>query len=310
MVCCPLPDFIKLSLNQRACSIYHEAVYDDIKNIQTYLPDEIRKSQYCRGKKPVGGILAHPRQFPHMAVLGFQELGGEINWACGGTLISNRFVLTAGHCLQSSEHGDVKYVRLGIINLEINPNQTSDCPEHFNVLEIISHPNYTRRSVYNDIALLKLDRDVIFNPDIRPACLGDMRTFSNGTRFQAMGFGQVNHDGDRTEHLIYVELEEFSHTECNDTYKFSINRRFKDGIIDETQLCAGSRKTIQDTCPGDSGGPIQIDHPIYYKAAMVVGLTSFGKSCGFKNSPAVYTRIFPYLNWIESIVWPYTKYKY
>jgi secreted trypsin-like serine protease len=36
----------------------------------------------------------------------------------------------------------------------------------------------------------------------------------------------------------------------------------------------------------------------------VVGVTSFGRFCGFKNSPAIYTKVAHYLPWIESIVWP------
>lgn len=54
---------------------------------------------------------------------------------------------------------------------------------------------------------------------------------------------------------------------------------------------------------GDSGGPLQVvlDNP--YCMYSVVGVTSFGKFCGFKNSPAVYTRVSSYVPWIESVVW-------
>lgn len=38
----------------------------------------------------------------------------------------------------------------------------------------------------------------------------------------------------------------------------------------------------------------------------VVGVTSFGKACGLSNSPGVYTRVYNYLSWIESIVWPFS----
>lgn len=38
--------------------------------------------------------------------------------------------------------------------------------------------------------------------------------------------------------------------------------------------------------------------------ATVYGITSFGRSCDIVSSPAVYTKVFPYVKWIESIVWP------
>lgn len=57
---------------------------------------------------------------------------------------------------------------------------------------------------------------------------------------------------------------------------------------------------------GDSGGPLQIfttENP-YYCMHHVIGITSFGKACGFKHSPAIYTRVSAFVPWIESIVWP------
>lgn len=38
-------------------------------------------------------------------------------------------------------------------------------------------------------------------------------------------------------------------------------------------------------------------------AYIVIGITSFGKSCGFKNTPAIYTNVANYTSWIEDNVW-------
>ena len=46
----------------------------------------------------VGGELAKAREFPHMALLGY-EIGGEIKYECGGSLISDEYILTAAHCI-------------------------------------------------------------------------------------------------------------------------------------------------------------------------------------------------------------------
>jgi secreted trypsin-like serine protease len=55
--------------------------------------------------------------------------------------------------------------------------------------------------------------------------------------------------------------------------------------------------------PGDSGGPLQIKDSFNgEKFYTVVGVTSFGASCG-SQIPGVYTRVSEYLQWIEDIVW-------
>lgn len=54
---------------------------------------------------------------------------------------------------------------------------------------------------------------------------------------------------------------------------------------------------------GDSGGPLQTFLPGHKCAFEITGITSFGKMCG-TGIPAVYTKVQPYIQWIENVVWP------
>lgn len=64
----------------------------------------------------LGGVPASPGEFPHMAAFGYNDIDG-IAWNCGGSLISERFVLTAAHCVARSSNMPT-IIRLGKTTLE------------------------------------------------------------------------------------------------------------------------------------------------------------------------------------------------
>lgn len=70
--------------------------------------------------------------------------------------------------------------------------------------------------------------------------------------------------------------------------------------IDNTQICANGKKA-EDSCKGDSGGPISEDL-IENKTQKTyqVGIVSFAATltCGNIELPTIYTRIDHYLQWI------------
>jgi len=247
----------------------------------------------------VGGEPSKNKEFPHMALLGYERKDRTIAYSCGGSLISERYVLTAGHCLFSRQYGPVKYVRLG----EYDLSKTSESEiQELNVIERIKHPDYKPPSQYNDIALLKLDQDVILDEFVRPICLQTSKEF-NVRKSIASGWGRQEYfDENGSDILLKVTLDLFSNEECGVSFPKN-SRTLKNGIADESQVCAGSKTERKDTCQGDSGGPLQIYHPSEYCMYSIVGVTSFGKGCG-SNIPGVYTRVSNYLDWIEEIVWP------
>lgn len=94
-------------------------------------------------------------------------------------------------------------------------------------------------------------------------------------------------------------------SDCNRTLlkynEFVNHAAFRNGIS-EGQYCAYDPEGRRDSCEGDSGGPLQI-FPPGSKLATVVGIVSFGISCG-TPLPGIYTRVAYYISWIESHVWP------
>lgn len=191
-------------------------------------------------------------------------------------------------------------MRLG--ELTISTDEDDAQPIDVKIIERIRHPDYKIPSKYNDIALLKLEHPIEFSQYVRPACLAE--SFNIPTeRVIATGWGRTEYAETTSDRLQKVLLDVIAQPICNASYAPHLSRNLRKGVVDETQFCAGSM-IHQDTCQGDSGGPIQIYHSYVECMYAIVGITSFGIRCAETGLPGVYTRVYPYIDWIERIVWP------
>lgn len=200
-------------------------------------------------------------------------------------------------CLHS---GYAQLVRLG--DTVISTNEDDAQPVDVKIIERIRHPDNKIPAKYNDIALLKLEHPITFSQYVRPACLAE--TFVIPTKKVIVtGWGRTEYAEMISDALQKAVLDVIPHPICNASYAPHLSRNLREGIVDRTQFCAGS-ELHRDTCQGDSGGPVQIYHSTVQCMYAIVGITSFGIRCAETGLPGVYTRVYPYIDWIESIVWP------
>lgn len=106
----------------------------------------------------MGGKEARPAEFPW--IVGFQRQG---KLYCSGTLITDRHVLTAAHCVDFDSY-ELK-VFIG------GHNVTNDYKEVRRVRRIRAHPDFDIFTFNNDVAVVELDKPVKFGPKIQTACL-------------------------------------------------------------------------------------------------------------------------------------------
>ncbi|XP_058169284.1 serine protease snake-like [Anopheles ziemanni] len=243
----------------------------------------------------VGGEEANYGEFPHQAMLGYPQEDDpqKVKFLCGGTLISEKHVLTAAHCFAQSIP---TVVRLGEYNTKVHTGHEVEIP----IDGIRKHPEHRHSASYHDIALIRLNNSATLSKHIRPACLWDS-DHRNTTTVIATGFGREDFTGKPSTVLRKVQLVEYPIEDCAKKFRFA--RRFRDGIIDG-QMCVGSiGSNITDTCGGDSGGPLQVLNFPKSCTYHVVGITSVGNVCGIGKSKAIYTKVAHYIDWIEDNVW-------
>ncbi|XP_014271508.1 venom protease [Halyomorpha halys] len=233
----------------------------------------------------VGGVEAELGAWPWIAVLGYYRRS-SIKWDCGGSLINHRYILTAAHCVSPVPPAKVK---LG----EHNLHREDDEAVEFNIEKTIIHPQYSILNYANDIALIRLQRDVDFSDTVKPVCLPQTDALRS-SKFEGkypyvIGWGHTTNNGPKSDVLQQVQVPVVENENCTKAYK---KMQYS---ITGNQICAG--KEGKDSCQADSGGPLLLpDAERYYQ----IGIVSTGYKCGEPDYPGVYTRITSYLDWINN----------
>lgn len=293
VICCPAAGSNKI-------------VYD-VKKIAEAECNKLRNTMPIGGKI-IGGEPAKLGELPHTVALGFPIPNSTLyKFECGGTILSPRFVLTAAHCIDNTEQIPPTIVRVGVVDLgehvsnNFSPEYVFNFTTDIVIAKTIVHPNFTRRTRYDDIAILKLQKSLTFSKFINAACLDtNVNVLPAEERLEVCGWGVIS----RTRNLqSRVLMKTFVHATCTNSCNtwYENNRRVPQGVL-EGQFCAGDEKGESDTCLGDSGGPVTVvsEDAQHY---VLVGVTSFGRGCG-SEVPAIYTRVAYYIDWIVRLVWP------
>ncbi|XP_072387145.1 serine protease snk-like isoform X2 [Diabrotica undecimpunctata] len=244
------------------------------------------------------GIFAETAEFPHMVEVGFKS-ENETGWFVSGFIISKNYVLSVAH--RAGLHGSQSPI---IVRAGVTDQADLSKAQIRTIESIIVHPEYKPPIKYNDIALIKVKEDFIFNRFVSPICLYTSEENPDVKGIHS-GWGPTRYLEDRPTHMVKILVNFDSNESCNKTYTRRHSQNFlPQGIIKNKLVCAGGNTT--DGCQ-ESGGPLQIfrrDESGMNCMYDAVGISSFGVACGITKDPSVFTRISHYILWIEKNVWP------
>ena len=243
----------------------------------------------------IGGIDAVIGKWPWMVLFGRWTDAGLGSWFCGGTLITDRHVLTAAHCLRPEEAGTVG-ARIG--DNDLNRQDEVDHQQR-NVSGIVRHPHYLGSQ--NDLAVVRLAAPVRLTQDVSPICLPPAGAEHRRQDVEMAGWGLLEFAGEPSDILQEVALRVADLAACEAAYRrvpHQFEARFPGGFQD-TKVCAESRDgEPRDACRGDSGGPLMVR--LENNTYQLVGVVSAGVGCGNPEFPGLYTKVSAYIDWIVS----------
>ncbi|XP_060535346.1 chymotrypsin-2-like [Cylas formicarius] len=221
----------------------------------------------------VNGTDAREGEFRYVV-----SLRNNLRHVCGGTILSDRFVLTAAHCVYDNDRGQAANPALYSIQYgSVHISQTEQ--RSVRVQEIRLAPFNSARLTY-DVAVLKLVSPIPNNGLWEPVRLSRNFDTSSQHRGVIVGWGRLWQNGPIPSTLQKLDVQTYTNFVCG--------LRF-----DNTHhICFGA--TIGGACNGDSGTALVVN-------GEQVGIASFITStCGVTSSltPNVYARVPHYYDWI------------
>ncbi|XP_058799503.1 chymotrypsin-2-like [Phymastichus coffea] len=219
----------------------------------------------------IGGKNAPDGKYPYIVSL--RRIPND--HFCGGSIINNRWILTAAHCVEGRAHKSLKVVA-GTNLIHGGKEQVYESEY------IVSHKSWNTPAFSNDLGLVRVSKDIQFNDKVQPVKLPTEDFNKVGHPVVMSGWGTTKLGGTVPNNLQEIILKLFDQNQCN---------KEMSGLINRGHICTYT-KAGEGICHGDSGSPLVVD-------GTQIGIASFVEPCAV-GKPDVFARVFTFLDWIAT----------
>lgn len=218
----------------------------------------------------VGGIYVSIENYPYQAFISNRN-----RLSCGGSIISNFHILTAGHCVSTYTQPEEISVRTGSTSKSKGGTLTT-------ASRIFCHPEFRKFDTLhlNDIAIVLLSKSLVFDVWTRNIPLARRNKVQYAGQIGIISGWGAKDDLQYPDKLRATSVLLVEDRKCQKSSEF-----------DSQILCA--TYPGRNICSGDSGGPLVVN-------GRLVGV-SVASLCQNTNISTYYVSVAFYRDWIDKM---------
>ncbi|XP_060535914.1 modular serine protease-like [Cylas formicarius] len=263
----------------------------------------------------VDGKEIEAGEFPWTIAIYRKSPSGSYRNICGGSMLTQNLVLTAGHCVTDSKGRPrdtaIYKIAAGKYYNRYMDERDNKTVEYADIKTILVNPQYggSNQNYLGDMAILVLNRVIPLSQVIQPICytnLAEMTVHYNDLGV-VTGWGYTEADGVPSDTLKKLELPYTNIDEC----KATLPPVWVDRFFTYDKMCGGFYNKSRSVCKGDSGGAFAFENEFH--RFYVIGIVSISHSykkdtCNIEQN-ALFTRVADHANWLEYQVSQYSDLK-